>query len=185
MHGSPARYRALVSSLLATGAVLDRGMVYFDARLSTAYPTVEVRVADVSQDVRHTVLLAGLVRGLVDTAAAQWRDGQASPDVPAVVLRGASWRASRHGLGETLVHPSTGELADAGVVVRDLVEHVAPALADNEDLDAVGEGVEQLLRSGTGADEQRRVHSRRGRLDDVVRAAVETTHRGSDRLKWE
>ena len=48
VHGSPAAYRALVESLLATGAVLDQGMVYFDARLSASYPTIEVRVPDVA-----------------------------------------------------------------------------------------------------------------------------------------
>ncbi len=185
VHGSPDRYHALVASLLATGAVLDQGMVYFDARLSASYPTVEVRVADVAQDVRHTVLVAGLVRGLVDTAAAEWRDGRSAPDVPAALLRAANWTASRHGLGDQLVHPATGQQVSATRVVADLMEHVTPALAANDDLEAVGALVDRLLGSGTGADEQRRVHARRDRLDDVVRAAIEATHRGSDGLQGE
>src|SRR3712207_8037646 len=48
---------------------LDQGMVYFDARLSATWPTVEVRVADVALRVDDAVLLTGLVRGLVETAA--------------------------------------------------------------------------------------------------------------------
>ena len=32
---------------MATGVLLDHKMLYFDARLSRAFPTVEIRVADV------------------------------------------------------------------------------------------------------------------------------------------
>jgi carboxylate-amine ligase len=48
--------------MLGTGTPLDPAMVYFDARLSRSYPTVEIRVADVCQDVDDTVLLAALAR---------------------------------------------------------------------------------------------------------------------------
>ena len=175
LHRTPERYHALVESLIATGAVLDRGMVYFDARLSASYPTVEVRVADVAQDVRHSVMLAGLVRGLVDTAVADWRDGRPPPEVPTVVLQAATWRASRFGLSDQLVHPVTGELRPAPEVVRDLVDRVAPALADNGDRELVDTTLERLLADGTGADRQRAEHARRGRLEDVVAAAVEAS----------
>jgi carboxylate-amine ligase len=176
VHHSPESYHALVEALLGTGALLDRGMVYFDARLSAKYPTVEVRVADVAQDVRHTVLVAGLARALVDTAVADWRQGRPAPEVPALVLRAATWRASRFGLGDDLVHPLTDELAAAARVVSDLVDHVAPALRENGDLDLVGEAIDRLLAAGTGADHQRQAHARRGRMEDVVLEAVATTH---------
>jgi carboxylate-amine ligase len=175
LHHSPERYHALVAELIGTGALLDRGMVYFDARLSAKYPTVEVRVADVAQDVRHSVLVAGLARALVDTAVADWHDDRPPTAVPAGVLRAATWRASRFGLQEDLVHPVTGELAAAARVVVDLVDQVTPALRANGDLDLVGEAVDRLLASGTGADHQRRAHARRGSLADVVGVAVEAT----------
>ncbi|WP_228985061.1 YbdK family carboxylate-amine ligase, partial [Streptomyces sp. DH12] len=44
---SPERYHRRVADMVATGAILDEGMIYFDARLSERYPTVEVRVSDV------------------------------------------------------------------------------------------------------------------------------------------
>jgi carboxylate-amine ligase len=64
-----ADYHRLVDELLATGTVLDAGMLYSDARLSASWPTVEVRTADVALHVEDAVTLAGLVRGLVETAA--------------------------------------------------------------------------------------------------------------------
>ncbi|MDQ0868330.1 hypothetical protein QFZ70_000803 [Arthrobacter sp. V1I9] len=41
--GSLREYRRHVETLLASGVLLDEGMVYFDARLSHIHPTVEVR----------------------------------------------------------------------------------------------------------------------------------------------
>ena len=65
--GDAAGYRAVIDELLRTGAILDEGMVYFDARLSSRYPTVEVRVADVCLDADDAALQAALVRGLAET----------------------------------------------------------------------------------------------------------------------
>ena len=46
--------------LLRTDTLLDRAMLYFDARPSHHQPTVKIRVADVCRDPRDTLLLAGL-----------------------------------------------------------------------------------------------------------------------------
>jgi carboxylate-amine ligase len=176
LFGSPAAYHQLIDDLLGTGTVLDSGMVYFDARLSATWPTVEVRVADVALRVQDAVLLAGLVRGLVETAARDWRAGRDAPDVRAEVLRVAGWRAGRSGLSGDLVHPRTGRPAPAAEVVAALVDHVRPALADAGDLDRVQRGVTDVLRRGTGADLQRRVLTETGDPAAVVRAAVTATH---------
>ena len=178
VHGSVAAYRGLIADLLATDTVLDQGMVYFDARLSASWPTVEVRVADVALRVEDAVLLAGLVRGLVDTAAAQWRAGRPAPDVRTELLRVAGWRAARSGLGGDLVDPRTGRPAPAADVVAALVEHVRPALVEHGDDRLVDDGIAELLRRGNGAVLQRAVYEQTQDLAAVVRAAVTATHAG-------
>jgi glutamate---cysteine ligase / carboxylate-amine ligase len=45
--GSAEAYHETVGQMVRTGTLLDTGMVYFDARLSQHYPTLEVRIADV------------------------------------------------------------------------------------------------------------------------------------------
>ncbi|TFV66223.1 UNVERIFIED_ORG: YbdK family carboxylate-amine ligase [Bacillus sp. AZ43] len=167
-----AEYHRLIDRVLATGTVLDTGMVYFDARLSANWPTVEVRTADVALRVDDAVTLAGVVRGLVETAA---RDRNDPPDVPAAVLRVAAWRAGHDGLGGHLVHPLTGTPSPAADVIGDLLDHIRPALAEAGDERRVTDGLTTLLRRGTGADLQRRVHRETGDLAAVVRAAVEAT----------
>ena len=70
-----AAYDTAVRRLIGQGAALDERSVYFLARLSPRYPTIEVRVADVCLDAGTAVLLAGLTRALVATALTEARRG--------------------------------------------------------------------------------------------------------------
>ena len=40
-------YRETIGQMVGTGTLIDPGMVYFNARLSEQYPTIEIRIADV------------------------------------------------------------------------------------------------------------------------------------------
>lgn len=175
LFGTSERYHAVVDGLIATGTLLDAGMVYFDARLAQSYPTVEVRVGDVCQHPDDTVLLAALARALVSTAAAEAQAGTAPPDVRSELLRVCTWRAGRSGLRDRLVDPRTLRPAPAAHVVDALVEHVRPALEDAGDDGLVTELLEALWGRGNGAAMQRRSFEATGRLADVVRAAVAVT----------
>jgi len=173
IFGSEAAYDAAVRTQLESGAALDDGMIYFDARLSASYPTVEIRVADVCTDLRDAVLLAGLARALVETALA----GDDEP-VPAgiPVLRAASWRAARWGIEGDLVHPLTGRATPAWTVIDALVERVTPALRASGDLELVELGLDRLKQDGTGAARQRAAFAESGDLDAVVADAVRRSH---------
>ncbi|MFE6280816.1 glutamate--cysteine ligase [Streptomyces sp. NPDC057877] len=175
VFGSAAEYERRVADMLATGTILDDAMVYFDARLSRRYPTVEIRVADVCLHASTPVLIATLARGLVETAAREWRAGRAPVDHSVSLLRLADWRAARSGLTGELLHPATMRPAPARDVVRDLVGHVAEALADSGDLERARDGCAALLRRGNGARVQRELLERTGSLRDVVVECVRHT----------
>lgn len=175
VFGTTENYRGTVQAMIESGALLDEGMIYFDARLSSKHPTVEIRVADICLYADDAVLLALLVRALVDTAARAWRAGEPPQSVRTELLRLASWRASRTGLDGDLVHPVTARPVPADVVIGALLEHLSPALADTGDLAAATELLGRLLRRGNGATRQRRVHAETGDLAEVVRAAVSAT----------
>ncbi|MDX2702230.1 glutamate--cysteine ligase [Streptomyces sp. PA03-6a] len=172
--GSAEGYRAAVSRLLATGILIDQGMLYFDARLSAKFPTVEVRVCDVCPEYQDAVVLAALVRGLVETAARDWADGCPVPADDVALLRLASWRASRSGLDGALLDPRTFRPASAHDVVESLVAHVEGALKDAGDLYTVRAGVDRLTSQGSGARRQRQVYAHGGAAA-VLRDAVRRT----------
>jgi carboxylate-amine ligase len=178
LFGTPEVYHDTVDAMIKSGGLLDEGMVYFDARLARHYPTVEIRIADVCMPVDDALLLAALVRGLVETAAREWDKGEPPSPVRTELLRLASWRASRSGLEGELVHPVTARPASAETVVRALLDHVTPALTDIGDLDAATELTGRLLSRGNGAALQRRTYERTGDLAEVVRSAVTRTLAG-------
>ncbi|MFI7319488.1 glutamate--cysteine ligase [Streptomyces venezuelae] len=175
IFGSAERYEEQVAEMTATGVLRDRGMVYFDARLSHRYPTVEIRVSDVCLEATSTVLIATLARGLVETAARDWRAER--PPLPHGVasLRLAAWRAARSGLEDTLLDPVTMRPAPSDEVVRGLLDHVGEALADSGDLDLAHTTAEDLLKHGNGARVQRDLLERTGSLREVVKECVRRT----------
>ncbi|WP_182111260.1 MULTISPECIES: glutamate--cysteine ligase [unclassified Actinotalea] len=175
--GSAAAYHQLVEELIATGTVLDPGMVYFDARLSARYPTVEVRIADVCLQADDATLLAALVRGLVETAARDAASGTPTPTTRVEHLRGASWRAARSGLRGQLVSPTTSRPVPAAAAVAELVDHVREALRDAGDEEAVTELLEGPWRRGTGATRQRAWFAESADHGHVVRRAAALTVR--------
>ncbi len=175
LFGSAQAYHEVVQAMADTGTVLDTGMIYFDARLSRQYPTIEVRVADVCLEADDAVLIAALVRALVETAARQWRDDQPASAARGELLRLASWRASRSGLDGPLVDPLTSRPVAAHAVAKQLMAHVTPALADAGDLPVVTGLLADLLARGNGADRQRAAYQRSGRILDVVRDVTART----------
>jgi YbdK family carboxylate-amine ligase len=179
LFGTPQGYHDTIDAMMGTGTLLDEGMVYFDARLSRHYPTVELRVGDVCLRVNDAVLLASLARALVETASREWRLGRPPPPVRLETLHLAYWRASRSGLEEDLVHPVTGRPAPAGDVIRALLRHIGDALAE-ADAEAGRGGLstdlmQALLARGNGAMLQRRVRESTGDMAAVVRNAVSHT----------
>jgi carboxylate-amine ligase len=177
LFGSAAGYHALVDSLLGSGVALDAGMIYFDARLSARYPTVEIRVADVCLDADDAILVAALARALVETAAAEWRSGRPAPEMATQLLRAATWRAGRSALDGDLLDPFSGAPVTAWDAVAALVAHVAPALEDSGDRPYVEESLSRLRTRGPGAAVQREMLERSGDLHQLVLDAADFTLR--------
>ncbi|OEJ36018.1 glutamate--cysteine ligase [Streptomyces subrutilus] len=175
VFGSADRYHAEVRAMVDSGVLRDRGMLWFDARLSASYPTVEIRVADVCLDASTPVLLAALVRGLVETAARAWQAGEPPARVSTGLLRLASWQAGRSGLDGPLLHPHTLRETSPEEALEALYGHVADALADSGDEELVRAGIARLLEHGNGARVQRDLLRSQGDLASVVRHCARRT----------
>jgi carboxylate-amine ligase len=174
--GSPEVYQQTVQQMVSTGALLDSGMVYFDARLSEHYPTLEVRVSDVCLYADDAALIAALARALVETEARRWRAGSAMIAHRIEVLRLAAWRASRSGLDDVLINPHTGLPEPAWAVANALLEHVRDALEEAGDAEAATELLGAVLTRGNGAAFQRRA-CRDGNLASVIEMTAAITTR--------
>jgi len=162
------QYETLVSDLVASGAMLDEGMLYWYARLSANYPTVEIRMGDVCPTVDNALLLAALARGLVATILPAVRDGVPAPDVPHPLLMAAHWRAAHDGLEGLNIDMATRESRPAWRLLRQLFDYVTPELARHGDLETVELLMGRLRDNGTGAARQRALLAERGSVSEVV-----------------
>ena len=169
----PRRTRTLVRSMVDSGVLLDDGMIYFDARLSHRYPTVEIRVADVCGDLDDTMVVAGVCRALVETAARSAAQGEPPP-------------AAAHGTaapGHVAGRPRRRRRRPAST--RSRSGRSRPRLVVDGCSTTSGrrsrrlrrpragrDGFGRLLADGSGATRQRRTYERTGQLVDVVAEAV-------------
>ena len=123
-----AAYDAAVRRLIGHGAALDERSVYFLARLSPRYPTVEVRVADVCLDAGTAVLA-----GRADPRPGRHRPGRGPPRDAGGSAAGPAGRrgAGRRGPARARragADPVTGQPAAAAALRARLLDHVYPAL---------------------------------------------------------
>ena len=177
--GSARAYHEASRFLLEAGAARDRGMLYFDARLSNGHPTVEIRVCDVCADPATAVMVAVLVRGLVETEARHWSESRPVDAWRSEALRAAHWRASRYGLSDTLVHPVDRERRPALAVLDALLDHVGPALDDAGDLERATAGLRRAVGEN-GATRQRAAYERSGSVEGVVADLIRRTEASWD-----
>ncbi|MEV4658508.1 glutamate--cysteine ligase [Micromonospora sp. NPDC049301] len=172
---SHEHYQRLIRQLIASGVMLDEGMLYWYARLSAKYPTVELRIGDVCPSVDDAVLVAALVRALVATAMADVEADRPALPTDHHLLVGAHWRAAHDGLEGQGVDVTTGELRPAWELLDRFVERLRPALEQHGDWAEVTDLLGGLRRHGTGAARQRAVFARNGRLIDVVQDVARQT----------
>ncbi|MEV4742832.1 glutamate--cysteine ligase [Streptomyces sp. NPDC049555] len=147
-------YNRRVAALVAAGAIADTGQVYWQARLSDRYPTLEVRCFDVQLTADEAVMFAGLVRALVATGLRLEREGAPVPPCAHEMLCAANWHAARYGLQGRLID-TQGRQRPAGDLVCELVEHVTPALDEYGDTREVTSLLHRFLQQGNPAGRQR------------------------------
>ncbi|NMO50630.1 glutamate--cysteine ligase [Actinoplanes sp. TBRC 11911] len=172
---SHEHYETLVSDLVASGAMLDEGMLYWYARLSATYPTVEIRMGDVTPSVDDAILLAALARALVATLLRDVRAGVPAPNVPHPLLMAAHWRAAHDGLQGVNIDMATREPRPAWRLLRQLFDYVRAELDRHGDLETATVLMDRLRASGTGAARQRAVLARNGSVSEVVDWLADTT----------
>jgi carboxylate-amine ligase len=172
---SHEHYLTLVADLEASGAMLDEGMLYWYARLSASYPTVEIRMGDVMPGADDAVLLAALTRALVATLLREVRGGAEAPDVEHPLLMAAHWRAAHDGLEGLNIDMATRQTRPAWRLLRQLFDYVRPELERHGDLATATLLLGRLREHGTGAARQRALMAQGASVGEVVDWLARTT----------
>ncbi len=158
-----ADYVAAVDPLIVSGALPDPSFLWWDVRLQPGLGTVEVRVMDAQTSVRHVGPLVALIQSLARLAL---EEGLPQPAHGDEVLAENRFLAARDGTAARLIDPEAGRLIPLRDIVDDLVTACRPHALALGCLGALNRV--RWLSSANGADRQRALAERDGRLEHVV-----------------
>lgn len=166
-------YERTVQQLISTGIVPDAGMLSWVIRLSHAYPTVELRIADAQLTATDAVALAVIARALVERAMHDLEAGIERPPYAPGIVNGANWLAARNGLSSKLVDPLATESVLAFDLVDRMLDSIAEPLERFGDRDRVDCFISRLRERGNSASRQLAVFEARG-IDGLLALFRET-----------
>jgi carboxylate-amine ligase len=172
-----ADFEHMVERAMATNAFEDATYIWWDARPHPKLGTIEIRMPDAQTRLESVRGLVALSQSLVATLAERHQAGDPVGAQPFTLVDENKWRAARDGLDATLIDLEQDTERPAREAVRALVERCEPAarkLGCAADLAAV----EDVLRRGNGADEQRRIYEGTDSLLAVAQWIAEETVRG-------
>ena len=175
--GSYADYRSYVDILLATDSIAEPTHIWWDARPSEKFPTLEIRIPDMCTRVEETLCLAALIQAIaaklvhLRQANQTWRLYRKS------LLNENKWRAVRYGIKEELIDFGKVKEVPFPTLVQEIlawVDDVVDELGNRREV----EYVHTILSQGTSADRQQAAYRQAEDFRAVVDHVVEETQEG-------
>jgi carboxylate-amine ligase len=178
-------YQRHVDMLVRAGLMEDATMIWWDARLSARFPTLEMRITDVCTRLEDAVAIAALYVCILRFLYRLRRNNQRWRIYNAMLVNENRWRAQRYGFDEGLVDFGKGELVPCADLIDELLELIKE---DAEALACVAEvnHCRRIVNEGTSAHRQQATYakaieagaSRQEALNAVVDQLIEETVMG-------
>ncbi|WP_265111832.1 glutamate--cysteine ligase [Halosolutus halophilus] len=131
--------------MLETGAIEDRGELWYDVRPHTAHGTVELRTPDGQADPDVVLAFVEYAHALVEALAAAYEDGTSGRRHRRELLDENKWRAIRHGHDATFIDRDLEGTVDLGELVDRECERLGI------------DGIKRVYERESGASRQRRL----------------------------
>jgi carboxylate-amine ligase len=119
-------YENFVRFLYNTGSISEHTQLWWSVRVHLAYPTVEVRIADVQPDLNEARSLAALAYSLVARSARAIDEGEPITWHPHRMIEENLWRAIRFGLSGEMINLEPGAVRSTRAAIEELIEWVMP-----------------------------------------------------------
>jgi carboxylate-amine ligase len=182
---SYADYQRHVEIMVNAGTISDATKIWWDARPSARYPTIETRIMDVCTDIEDALCIAALIVSVLRMLYRLRLQNQRWRTYSRMMISENRWRAMRYGYDRGLIDFGRGRIVPFEELLDELLELIRP---DAEALECVAEveHTRTILERGTSAHAQIRVHdealaagaSREEALRAVVDYLIERTASG-------
>jgi carboxylate-amine ligase len=150
---SYGEYQRHVDVLIGAGVIEDSTKLWWDVRLSSRFPTLEMRVADVCTNYKDGISIAAIYVCLLRMLYLLKRDNQRWRTYSSMLIQENRWRAQRYGFDEGLIDFGKGSIVPYGELLEEILALTSESA---EALDCVAElqHARQTLEVGTSAHRQ-------------------------------
>ena len=173
---SPDEFHRTVDVLVNAGEIEDGTKIWWDLRPSARYPTIEMRITDMSTRIDDTVAIAALYRCITRMLYRLRRENQRWRDYSSFLINENRWLAQRSGASGSLIDFGKGTAVPFAELVEELI---ALVMEDAVHFGCIGEieHVRRIARDGTSADRQIAVYenalSAGASSEDALKAVVD------------
>jgi glutamate---cysteine ligase / carboxylate-amine ligase len=156
---SYGEYRRLLAGLVEAGVIEDGTKIWWDVRPSDRFPTLEMRITDLTTRLEDTLCIAAIYTCILRMLYRLRRNNQRWRRYPAMLIQENRWRAQRYGFDEGLVDFGLGRIVPYADLLEELIAYI------EEDADALGCAKEvhharTILARGTSAHRQVDIYRR-------------------------
>ena len=150
-------YSRHVNALVDAGLIEDASKIWWDARPSARFPTVEMRITDVCTTMEDSLTIAALYTCFVAMIMRLRRANQRWRVYSNMLINENRWRGQRYGLSEGMVDFGKGEIVPFDTLLEEMIALVGPE-ADALGCRAEVEHARTIRERGTSAHRQRAVY---------------------------
>jgi glutamate---cysteine ligase / carboxylate-amine ligase len=173
-----ADFENFVNLLVRTNCIDNARKIWWDIRPHPVFTTLEIRVCDIPMRVHETLALTALIQATAVKLFRLHARNQSWRQYSRALLMENKWRASRYGIGGSLIDfGQEREVSEKALLLEYLewVDDVVDDLGSREHVDHI----RWILDHGTGADRQLKAWEDGGRdLQAVVNFMIAETSQG-------
>jgi glutamate---cysteine ligase / carboxylate-amine ligase len=171
-----ADYAEVVGQLERTGCIADYTHIWWDIRPHPRLGTIEIRVCDAVTQLEDVVAITAYCQALVKYYAERFDAGDEIPTFHRILTTENKWLAARYGLEAPIMDLVTRRRNRLPIAqsIRRTLKLIAPH-AKELGSEAELAGIEQILRSGNGADRQLRIFNANRDIVEVTREIAALT----------
>ena len=167
-----SEYVWLVNHLVETRYIDSIRELWWDLRPHHNFGTIEIRICDVTGNLKDAIGIAALCQCLVRHLSIQIDQGAYQHDCHPFMIRENKWQAARYGLDAQLVDSNMYRLQSARDVIRELVTELRP-LGEELDCAAYLDHVLEMADRPNGSQPQAELFDELNDPAEVVRRMTE------------
>ena len=170
-------YDNYIKLLIKTNCIDNGKKIWWDLRVHPFFNTIEYRICDIPMRIDETLALAAVMQGIVAKQYKLMKSNLTFRVYDRTLVNENKWRAARYGISGKLIDFGKQEEVETKSLIYELldfIDDVADELGIREELKTI----DWILKTGTGADRQLEVFSKRENLEDVVDYIISETYRG-------